>query len=158
MTRITIDITGITVKSQIYESVNSLVYRGVRERDGQPIILKLLKQDYPTPDASIRYQQEYEITRKLNLEGVVKVYDLQHYENTRVMLLEDFGGESLRILTQTRQLTLSEFLRIFIKITEILGQVHQHNVIHKDINPSNIALILYSETSFEYFAQKNTHW
>jgi PAS domain S-box-containing protein len=138
MTRITVNITGITVKSQIYESVNSLVYRGVRERDGQPIILKLLKQDYPTPDALIRYQQEYEITRKLNLEGVVKVYDLQHYENTRVMLLEDFGGESLRILTQKRQLTLPEFIQIFIKITEILGQVHQHNVIHKDINPSNI--------------------
>jgi len=34
------------IGSQIYESVNSLVYRGIRKKDNQPVILK---EDYPTP-------------------------------------------------------------------------------------------------------------
>ena len=129
---------GLTVITQIHESANSLVYRGLRESDGQPIILKLLKEDYPTPSQLIHYRQEYEILRKLNLEGVVKVYDLQNYHNTLVMLLEDFGGESLKIWLSQKPFSLSEFMPIALQITQSLGQIHHHNIIHKDINPSNL--------------------
>jgi serine/threonine protein kinase len=129
---------GFTVKSQIHESANSLVYRGIRQFDQQPMILKLLKADYPTPSQLIHYRQEYETLRKLNLEGVVKVYDLQNYQNTLVMLLEDFDGESLKIWLSKKPFSLSEFLPIALQITQSLGQVHHHNIIHKDINPSNL--------------------
>ncbi len=37
---------------------------------------------------------------------------------------------------------LAEFLRLAIAITEILGRIHAANIIHKDINPSNIVLNL----------------
>jgi predicted ATPase/class 3 adenylate cyclase/GAF domain-containing protein len=131
-------IPGIKIKAQIYESVNSLVYRGIRENDSQPLILKILKENYPTPQEIARYRTEYQITKSLNLTGVIKVYDLQKYQNTLVMFLEDFGGESLKICHQQSSFTLLEFLSIAIKVTEILGQIHAQNIIHKDINPSNI--------------------
>jgi len=85
-----------------------------------------------------RYKQEYEVTRSLNTDGVIKAYDLQRYENSLVMFLEDFGGESLKLLMCNRQFTLKEFLSIAIKTTESLGAIHAANIIHKDINPSNI--------------------
>jgi predicted ATPase/signal transduction histidine kinase/tRNA A-37 threonylcarbamoyl transferase component Bud32 len=122
----------------IYESANSLVYRGVRERDGQAVILKVLKEDYPTPEELRRYKQEYEITRNLNFSGVIKTYGLESYQRTLVMILEDFGASSLKLLMQERSLTLTKFLQIAIAITESLGYIHTANVIHKDINPSNI--------------------
>ncbi|MEO6862461.1 MAG: serine/threonine-protein kinase [Microcoleus sp.] len=133
-----IRLPGIKVLAQIYESANSLVYRGIREQDNQPLILKLLKEDYPTPAELVRYQQEYEITQSFHFGGVVKAYELQRHNNTLVMLLEDFGGESLERLLEKRQFTLLEFLQTAIKIAETLGIIHQSNVIHKDINPSNI--------------------
>ncbi|MEP0855616.1 AAA family ATPase [Trichocoleus sp. DQ-U1] len=133
-----IKLPGIKVLAQIYESANSLVYRGIREQDNQPLILKVLKEDYPTPAELVRYQQEYEITRSFELRGVVKAHELQRHNNTLVMLLEDFGGESLERLLQKRQFTLLEFLQIAIQIAESLGRIHQSNIIHKDINPSNI--------------------
>jgi serine/threonine protein kinase len=37
-----------------------------------------------------------------------------------------------------RSFTLEEFLLLAIATTEILGQIHRANIIHKDINPSNI--------------------
>ncbi|MEG5037570.1 MULTISPECIES: AAA family ATPase [unclassified Microcoleus] len=135
-----ISLPDITIVSQIYESANSLVYRGILKSNQQPLILKLLKEDYPTPAELYRYQQEYEITRRLNLEETIKAYELRKYENTQVMLLEDFGGESLKILLDGRPLALPEFLHLAIQITDALGKVHQKNVIHKDINPSNIVL------------------
>jgi len=135
-----ISLPDIIIVSQIYESANSLVYQGILKSNQQPLILKLLKEDYPTPAELYRYQQEYEITRRLNLEETIKAYELRKYENTQVMLLEDFGGESLKILLERRTFSVLEFLHLAIQITDALGKVHQNNVIHKDINPSNIVL------------------
>ena len=44
-----ISLPDITILSQIYESANSFVYRGILKSNQQPLILKLLKEDYPTP-------------------------------------------------------------------------------------------------------------
>ncbi|MEH2182206.1 trifunctional serine/threonine-protein kinase/ATP-binding protein/sensor histidine kinase [Nostoc sp.] len=131
-------ITGYQITAKIYESDNSLVYRAILNHNHQPVILKILKENYPTPSELIRYKQEYEITCYLNLDGVIKAYDLQRHQNSLVMFLEDFGGESLNILMAERKFTLEEFLIIAIKITASLDVIHAANVIHKDINPSNI--------------------
>src|SRR5919202_1260621 len=136
---------NVEVHAQIYSSANSLVYRGTSQPDNTPVILKLLKQDYPTPSELTRYKQEYEITRSLNLEGVIKVYRQQAYQRTLVMILEDFGGESLEKLRHDSPqlycpMPLAEFLRLAIKLTEILGSIHATQIIHKDINPNHIVL------------------
>ncbi|MBD1889845.1 hybrid sensor histidine kinase/response regulator [Coleofasciculus sp. FACHB-SPT9] len=140
-----ISLPQVAITAKIYESANSLVYRGIREDDNTPVILKVLKEDYPTPVELTRYKQEYEITRSLNIDGVVKAYSQQDYQRTLVIILEDFGGESLaKWMQESPQaycpLPLAQFLSLAIAITEILGSIHATNVIHKDINPSNIVL------------------
>lgn len=136
---------GYQLLAQIYESANSLVYRGIQERDNQAVILKFLKEDYPTPEETFRYKQEYKITRNLNIAGVVNAYSLEKCENSLVIIFEDFGGESLKILMNNQAFTLNQFLFLAIKITEILGEVHSRNIIHKDINPSNIVFNPYTQ-------------
>lgn len=140
-----ISLPNITVKGKIYESSNSLVYRGIREQDNAAVILKVLKQDYPTPSELIRYRQEYEITQFLKLEGVITAYAQREYQRTLVVLLEDFGGESLGHWMHHQPqnfcpMPLPAFLNLAIDFTDILGRIHTANVIHKDITPSNIVL------------------
>ncbi len=48
---------NVEVHAQIYSSDNSLVYRGTSQPDNSPVILKLLKQDYPTASQLTRYKQ-----------------------------------------------------------------------------------------------------
>ncbi|MEG4960457.1 MULTISPECIES: AAA family ATPase [unclassified Microcoleus] len=129
---------GVEVTELIYESANSLVYRGFRQPDSLPVVLKVLKENYPTPQELARYRTEYKITQSLNLSGCIKAYDLQPYQNTLVMFVEDFGGESLKIWMQQQKFSIEEFLRIAIATTESLQQIHSAHIIHKDINPSNI--------------------
>ncbi len=131
------------ILSGIYESANSLVYRASRNQDSLRVILKILKEDYPIPGELARYRQEYEITSMLDLEGVIKTHGLEKYQNTLVIVLEDFGAESLKILADSGKFradaeNLESFLAIAIRIAGILGQIHGASVIHKDINPSNI--------------------
>ncbi|MGD2182783.1 trifunctional serine/threonine-protein kinase/ATP-binding protein/sensor histidine kinase [Lusitaniella coriacea] len=145
-----IDLPGYQILALIYESENSVVCRATRtsaspelpttEQDDCPVILKSLKQDYPTATEISRYEREYEITRSLQLENVVQAYDLLKIDNTPVIVLEDFGGESLRILMTSQKLTTLGFLTLAIKISESLRAIHAANIIHKDINPSNIVI------------------
>jgi predicted ATPase/class 3 adenylate cyclase/tRNA A-37 threonylcarbamoyl transferase component Bud32 len=133
-----ITLAGYTLSEQLYESARSIIYRGRRHTDHQAVILKLLKNEYPTPEELARFRREYELTRNLNLDGVIRVYGLEPYQNSLIMILEDFGGESLTRLLQFRSLELREFLEIAIQITDVLGALHHRNIMHKDINPSNI--------------------
>ncbi len=144
-----ITIPGHRLFAKIYESDSSLIYQGQRDQDGKPVILKVLKESQSsngivTQKQSDRYFHEYEIISALkNLSGVISVYGLEKYENTLVMILENFGGLDLKTLMISEKLssdadTLERFLTIAIRIVEILGEIHAANVIHKAISPSNI--------------------
>ncbi|MEM7712787.1 MAG: AAA family ATPase [Cyanobacteria bacterium P01_A01_bin.68] len=130
-------ISGYEILEQIYESSNSVVYRGRREKDSRLCILKVLKQDVLNSIELTRYKQEYEITSNIKHQGIIKAYDLQN-DNFLVMILEDFGGESLKNLLSQNKFSLVECLEIACQITDSLAQIHAAQVIHKDINPSNI--------------------
>ncbi len=132
------NLPGYQILEQIHDSHKSRVYKAIRVKDNQPVILKLLKQDYPTPKDLSRYQQEFEILRSLNIESVVQAYALESYQNTLAIVLEDFGGISLSDYLQTQHFTVEKFLPLGIKISEAIGQIHAAQIIHKDINPSNI--------------------
>ncbi|MGK7916467.1 MAG: AAA family ATPase, partial [Prochloraceae cyanobacterium] len=129
---------GYQILTQIYESANSLVYRGLREQDNIPVILKVLKQEYPPIEQLTRYKQEYQITHNLNLRNIIKAYTLEKYQNTLIIVLEDFAAKSLDVFLNDNHFEIPQFLDLAIKITEGLGEIHAAKIIHKDINPSNI--------------------
>ncbi len=133
-----ITISGYNIHEQLYESVNSLVYRARRQSDYHSVILKILKEDYPSPERVARFKREEHINRTLNLPGIPTVYDLLTDHHRMVMVLEDFGGESLMRLKIAGKLDLAEFLNLAIDVTDTLGQIHQRHIMHKDLNPSNI--------------------
>ncbi len=136
-----ITIPGHETLHQIYDGRYSMVFKAVRTDDRLPVILKVLKAAYPTRLEILRYKQEYVITRGLTpLSGVIKVYGLEKYQNTLVMSLEDFGAQSLDILFNSRMPSIEAFLKIATRVTEIVGEIHSHDIIHKDINPSNIVM------------------
>jgi len=64
------------------------------------------------------------------------VYNLENYENLLYMVMEDFGGESLDKILFNISLNPKQFLQLAISIITSLGKIHERNIIHKDINPS----------------------
>ncbi len=131
-------VSGYQMIEHLYESSNSLVYRAERLSDATPVILKLLKEAYPSPERIAWFRREYEVTRSLHLPGVPRAYSLETDHDRWLMVLEDFGGESLTRLGLAGHLRLPRFLSLATEITDILGQIHQRHTMHKDLNPSNI--------------------
>jgi PAS domain S-box-containing protein len=133
-------ILGYQVFEKLCESSRSVVFRARRDSDQEFVMLKRLRQEYPSPAAIARFQMEYDILRTLDLAGVIQVYGLEFDRQSPVLVLEDFGGISLQTWLHEHRFNLEEFLTLAIQLTSILGRIHQHNLIHKDINPSNIVL------------------
>ncbi|HTN84205.1 MAG TPA: AAA family ATPase [Sorangium sp.] len=132
-------ISGYEATAKIYESGNSLVYRGRSAGDGRSVILKLLRSDYPSQAELTRYRHEYAVLRGLDAPGVVQALDLCRHERGLLLVLEDFGGHSLaHHLAQGGRFDAADFLRLAIGTTRALHDVHEGRIIHKDINPSNV--------------------
>ena len=142
------DIPGYERKTLVSDSETSRVYRGVRTVDWQPVILKILRSDRRSPEQLQRYQKEYHLLSQQTASGIIQAYELKHHHNIfgergrahPTIVLEDFGGISLKTWLQQRQqpLSVAEFLPLAMQITQSVGQIHQQHIIHKDINPANI--------------------
>ena len=129
---------GYQIAETIGLNHRRIVYRGLRESDKTPVIIKILKADYPTPEEIGSLIHEYQITKDLDLEGIVKPYSLERYKQGYALILEDFGGQSLKQLLASKKLELAESLNIAIQLASNLKDIHKKQIIHKDIKPSNI--------------------
>lgn len=133
-----ITLPGYQILHPIYNGSRTLVYRGIRLSDQRPVVIKLLRSEYPTIASLIEFRNQYRITKNLNIEGIVPILDLEPYSNGFALIMEDQGYISLADYWVSRELTLGELLRIAIEITRILEQLYQHRIIHKDVKLQNI--------------------
>lgn len=133
-----IDMAGYTAPEKIYESSGSIIFRSIRLSDHQSVVLKRLKNEWPTPDEVARFVVEFEMTRCVADDGVIHAFGLEKCRQTLMMVLEDVGGRSLADHLVEHRLGVEEALSLMIRLGGIIGGLHQKNIVHKDINPSNI--------------------
>ncbi|MEH2049885.1 trifunctional serine/threonine-protein kinase/ATP-binding protein/sensor histidine kinase [Nostoc sp.] len=130
------------ISEQLYAGSRTLVYRGIREADQLPVVIKLFQQEYPTFNELLLFRNQYTIAKNIDLPGIVHPYSLEPYRNSYALVMEDFGGISLRDWMNREmgdnQYTLTEFLDVAIALSNILDGLYHHRVIHKDIKPANI--------------------
>ncbi|MEH2214037.1 trifunctional serine/threonine-protein kinase/ATP-binding protein/sensor histidine kinase [Nostoc sp.] len=133
-----VTIPGYQVSEELYNGSRTLVYRAVRETDQQPVVIKLLKNPYPSFIELLSFRNQYTIAKNLNLPGIIQTYSLETYQNGYALIMEDFGGISLKQWGTVP--TLMEFLHLAIALCNILDILIRHRIIHKDIKPANILI------------------
>ncbi len=114
------------------------IYKARRRSDGMPVMLKTLQGERSAREAAALLKHEYEMARRLNVPSVIRVFALEWHNNMPTIELEDFGGDSLNNITSQRRIPIQELLNIAVQLTQGLIDIHAANIIHKDINPSNI--------------------
>lgn len=130
---------GYTLHEQLHSSHRSTLFRATRLRDQCPVILKLTGSDYLDRRRTLEIRREYAIARRVEGDGIVRVLGLEKFHDRAALVLEDFGGTSLRHLLDERgPLDVTTFLDFAVRISAALGHIHHHGVIHKDIKPHNI--------------------
>lgn len=133
-------IAGYRLTEQLYSGSRTAVYRAVQEREQRTVIIKILHKEYPSFSELLQFRNQYTITQNLKIPGIVAPDCLTPYGNSYALIMEDFGGVSLRDYCQHHSLSLADFLAIALQLVDILQDLYQHRVIHKDIKPANILI------------------
>ncbi|MEG3861079.1 trifunctional serine/threonine-protein kinase/ATP-binding protein/sensor histidine kinase [Microcoleus sp. herbarium12] len=142
MTTQNFTLTGYEIVDRIYSGTRTLVYRGFRTSDKQPVAIKVLRSKYPSFSELVQFRNQYTIAKNLNLPGIIETYSLEAYQNSYALVMEDFGGISLKEWREQGETApnLRDFLQMAIDITNTLDILCRHRIIHKDIKSANILI------------------
>ena len=136
-------IPGYLLRGKLYESNLHVVYAATGEKNHEEFVIKALIERYPKKENIAGIRREYQILAGIQFEGVVKVHALVPFgQGNWGIVLEKFGISMAEFLAQCENniLPLKSFFSVAIQLVKLIGNLHHRNIIHKDINPSNILI------------------
>ena len=91
-------LTEYSLGERVHQSGRTIICRAIRLSDQAPCILKIPQNEHPPPFELERLEREYKTLHSLQFEGVIRVYGVARYKSRLALVMEDFGGVSLRQL------------------------------------------------------------
>ena len=118
------------------------VYEGYDVTLGRRVAIKTLTSDaISNEDARARFEREARAAAQLDHQNIVTVYELGNFggNDKPYIVMEHLEGIDLSDLIRAeKQVNLGEALSIVARLCRALDFAHQHNVVHRDVKPSNV--------------------
>jgi diguanylate cyclase (GGDEF)-like protein len=129
---------GYEIGETLYQSGKTAVFRATRLADRANVVCKVLRLEYPTARDLASFRREHEIGARFSGKSTVKILGLERAGNSLAIIMEDFGGIALDRDASLRGAGIGTKLAIAVCVADALSRLHRGNVIHRDINPSNV--------------------
>ena len=120
------------------------VYRGVDEKTGNAIAVKVLKEEFLDNEELVRrFKNESKAISILNHPNIVKVYDVSVTDKLQYIVMEYVDGITLKEYLKQRggALTWKETVHFATQVLGALQHAHSNGIIHRDVKPQNIMLL-----------------
>jgi predicted ATPase/signal transduction histidine kinase len=134
------EIPGYRIVEQLYLGSRTAVYRAVQTATQCPVVIKVLRREYPSFGELVQFRNQYTIAKNLPISSIVQPLSLEPLGNGYGLVMEDCGGVALSKYIQQQSLDLTEVLAIALQIADILHELIHYRVVHKDIKPANILI------------------
>jgi eukaryotic-like serine/threonine-protein kinase len=132
-------IPGIRVLHLIGEGGMSRVYLASRERDDEPLVVKILRNEVTAdPKALARFMEEYALVERIQSRHVVRVHGHGASAAHAYLVMEFFEGGDLMKRLGGKALAPEECLRLFRELMMALGDIHEKGILHRDLKPQNL--------------------
>lgn len=132
---------NFTIEKRLHQSRNYTLYRATDRASGDTVVLK-----FPQPGArdeaevARRFLREEWIIRRLNDPHLVAFKRIAPGRRSALYsVMEHQPGENLaRRVKRKRGLPVAEARTIATQLLEVLGALHRHGIVHRDVRPSNL--------------------
>jgi CheY-like chemotaxis protein len=134
-----INIPGIRVLHLIGEGGMSRVYLASRERDDEPLVVKILRSEVTADRRALaRFMEEYSLVERIQSPHVARVYDHGTSEEHAYLVMEFFEGGDLMKRLGGQAMQPEVALRLFRELMMALGDIHEKGILHRDLKPQNL--------------------
>ncbi len=109
----------------------------------RPVALKILRADAlaTDPRAAARLRQEAQILQAISHPNIVRVFDVDTFDDGQFLVMERIDGQGLDALLSEGSTIDSD--RLLAMVRQILGALqaaHSRQVLHRDLKPENILI------------------
>ncbi len=137
-------IPGYRIGEAIFRSRTRSVWRAEREPDNLPVVIKTIDAEYPSREQVAVLRREYRILERLRqVPGVIRALELLPCGNGNAALVLESFGRSLAVWAAQfpgHRVPLATFLDLAIALAEILGRVHDLDIVHKKLEKQTILI------------------
>ena len=121
----------------------AIVYKAQDLDLGRTVAIKFLKAEGHDSENMQRFLREARLIASVSHPNVVSVYaiDVLENENMPYIVMEYLDGESLASrVSRLGALSADECNKLFFQLCDGLNQLHENNILHRDISSNNVFL------------------
>jgi serine/threonine protein kinase/tetratricopeptide (TPR) repeat protein len=132
------------VLQRLGEGGMGVVYEAEQERPvRRRVALKLIKWGMDTKEVVARFESERQALALMSHPNIAKVLDAGATEQGRpYFAMELVKGAPITEYCDVNQLNTRERLALFIQVCEGVQHAHQKGIIHRDMKPSNVLVVM----------------
>ena len=132
------------VLQKLGEGGMGVVYEAEQERPvRRRVALKLIKWGMDTKEVVARFESERQALALMSHPNIARVLDAGATEQGRPYFAMEFvKGVPITEYCDVHQLSTRERLALFIQVCEGVQHAHQKGVIHRDMKPSNVLVVM----------------
>ncbi len=133
------------ILSVIGQGAMGVVYKAIDPVIDRIVAIKTINLTLSTDDIAeyeARFQQEIKAAGRLNHPNIVTIFDVGKTDTCAYMAMELLDGKELKeILVSGGRPDVADSVDWIAQIASGLALAHEHEIIHRDVKPSNIMIV-----------------
>ncbi|MGQ3887949.1 EAL domain-containing protein [Legionella sp. CNM-1927-20] len=135
-----VTVSGYALQERMQTKHNIDTYYALRWKDSCKVLLKTPNNNSSPSENLAILQHEYDLLQKIKSSTIIKPYDFIPNLSEPILVLEGVEGQILTLYLKKHQLTIGDFLNLALQLVDIIEELHQLNIIHKEIRSANIII------------------
>lgn len=131
------------IERELGRGAMGVVYLGLDPKITRRVAIKTLSYDHfssdQLADVKARFFREAEAAGRLSHPNIVTIFDVGEEHDLAFIAMDFINGQPLSDFCQPQQLLdPANVYRYMADVAEALDYAHQHDVVHRDVKPSNM--------------------